>query len=66
MYDGVAVEEFAVPIVFPVKSKPAPKAKWTKIPLDTKITKSGLIDIANEFGAENARLKNQLAKEKAK
>ena len=43
-------------------AKPAPKAKWAKIPLDTNIAKSGLIDIANQLGAENARLKNQITK----
>lgn len=37
------------------------KHAWAKIPLNTSITKSGLIDIANELGAKNAKLKNQIA-----
>lgn len=49
-----------------VPKKPKPPAKWDKIPLDTKITKSGLIDIANELGTENAKLKNQIADLKKK
>ena len=46
----------------PAPKKPKPLAKWDKIPLYTKITKSGLIDIANELGTENAKLKNQITK----
>ena len=55
----------AVPSPSPIPKaakKPKPLAKWEKIPLNTKITKSGLVDIANELGRENAKLKNQITK----
>lgn len=42
--------------------KPTPKAKWAPIPLDTKQAKPKIIEIANKFGAENAKLKNQITK----
>lgn len=41
--------------------KPAP-AKWTTIPADTKLTKAKVIEMANKLGAENAKLKNKIAK----
>lgn len=41
--------------------KPAP-AKWEPIPATTKLVKVELIALANELGAENARLKARLAK----
>lgn len=69
VYAGKPVEDFAVPIAFPVKTKPAkpaPKAKWAPIPATTKQTKTELIALANKLGAENAQLKNQLAKGKSK
>ena len=46
----------------PAKPKPAPKAKWTPIPLDAKQAKPKIIEIANQLGAENAKLKNQITK----
>ena len=45
-------------------AKPAPKAKWAPIPLDTKQAKPKIIEIANQLGAENAKLKNQITKMK--
>lgn len=41
--------------------KPAP-AKWTPIPVGTKLTKAALVEMANKLGAENAELRNKLAK----
>ena len=46
----------------PAKPKPAPKANWTPIPLDAKQAKPKIIEIANQLGAENAKLKNQITK----
>lgn len=46
----------------PAKPKPAPKSKWTPIPLDAKQAKPKIIEIANQLGAENAKLKNQITK----
>lgn len=63
---GWVVEDSHVPVAFPVKkpkpaSKPTP-AKWVPIPADTKLTKVKVIEMANKLGAENAKLKNKLAK----
>ena len=45
-----------------VAPKPAQKAKWVPIPLDAKQAKPKIIEIANQLGAENAKLKNQITK----